>query len=97
MQSFLDVQRRPVIAFDAKNAEHRKHVAEFIKQGTWANCPVAFYAPDGISVKAYAMQELVDFYLQQEFPVAEVTAPKKRATVKSKTGGKLIAIKTKAA
>lgn len=95
MQSLLDVRRRPVVAFDAKNAEHRKHVAEFIKLGTWANCPVTFYTPDGISVRAYAMQELVDFYLQQEFPVTAV-APKKRASVKSTAGGKLISINPKA-
>jgi len=90
MQSYLDVSRRPVIVFDAKNAEHRKHVAEFLKTGTWANCPVAFYAPDGISVKAYATETLVNFYLQQEF-----NASKKRAAVKTNASGKLIAAGSK--
>ena len=85
MQSLLDVQRRPVIAFDPKNAEHRKHVAEFLKTGTWANCPIAFYAPDNISVKAYAMETLVEFYLKQEF----ASRPRK--------SGKLIAMKSKEA
>jgi hypothetical protein len=69
MQTFLDVQRRPVVHFDPKNSEHRKYVAEFLKKGTWTNCPVAFYAPDNISVRAYAMATLVDFYLQNEFPL----------------------------
>lgn len=85
MQSFLDVCRRQVVVFDPNNVEHRKHMLQFLKEGTWGNCPVAFYAPDNMSIKAYAMETLIDFYLKQEFVVA-----KRRASIKT---GKLIAIK----
>ncbi len=89
MQSFLDASRRPVVVFDPTNLEHRKHVARFLKKGTWGTCPVAFYTPDNMSVKAYAMETLVDFYLKKEF-AARPAAPKRRASIKT---GKLIAIK----
>jgi hypothetical protein len=85
MQTFLDVQRRPVVHFDPKNSEHRKYVAEFLKKGTWTNCPVAFYAPDNVSVRAYAMATLVDFYLQNEFPA------KSRQRRSKNDDGKLLA------
>jgi hypothetical protein len=89
MQSFLDVQRRPVVHFDPKNSEHRKHVSEFLKKGTWANCPVAFYAPDNVSIRTYAMTTLVDFYLQNEFPAESKTS---RRRVGKNVDGKLLAI-----
>ena len=89
MQSFLDASRRPIVIFDPTNADHRKYVAQFIKKGTWGKCPVAFYTPDNMSVKAYAMETLVRFYLKKEFAVKRA-APKKRASIKT---GKLIAIK----
>jgi hypothetical protein len=85
MQSFLDVCRRPVVVFDPTNVEHRKHMSQFLKEGTWGKCPVAFYAPDNMSIKAYAMETLIDFYLKKEFVVS-----KRRASIKT---GKLIAIK----
>jgi len=87
MQSYLDAQRRPVIPFDPTNPEHRRHVSNFIKKGTWADCPIAFYAPDNLSVKAYALETLVEFYLKQEF------ASKSRRGIRS---GKLISIKANA-
>jgi hypothetical protein len=60
-------------------------MSQFLKEGTWGKCPVAFYAPDNMSIKAYAMETLIDFYLKKEFVVS-----KRRAPIKT---GKLIAIK----
>ena len=93
MQSYLDVQRRPVVHFDPANPEHRKHVAEFLKKGTWANCPIAFYAPDNISVKAYAMETLVDFYLHNEFPVVKTKSSRRHHVANN--DGKLLAFSNK--
>ena len=96
MQSFLELHKRPVVQFDPSNPEHRRQVALFIKEGTWGKCPWAFYAPDNLSIKAYAMQTLVDYYLAKEFvaPVEETkTAQRKKS--KSVSGGKLIAIQGK--
>jgi hypothetical protein len=67
MQSFLDTIRRPVVQFDVANEEHRKQMAIFLKYGTWGKCPYAFYSPNDISVKAYAIEMLAEFYLNQEF------------------------------
>ena len=73
MQSFLDSLRRPVVHFDVTNEEHRKQMAIFLKYGTWGKCPYAFYAPNDISVKAYAIEMLAEFYLNQEFKNINIT------------------------
>jgi hypothetical protein len=94
MQSFLELHKRPVIKFDPTNPEHRREVVRFLKEGTWGKCPWAFYAPDNLSIKAYATQSLVEFYLGKEFPV-ENTKPvrgKKSGAVAHKAG-KLISIR----
>lgn len=67
MQSFLDTVRRPVVQFDVTNVEHRMHMATFIKNSTWSKCPYVFYVPQDISVKAYATEMLVEYYLTKEF------------------------------
>lgn len=67
MQTILDVNRRPVVPFDVTNAEHRRYVAVFLKTGTWSHSPVSFYAPEGISSRAHAVESLVAYYLQNEF------------------------------
>jgi hypothetical protein len=85
MQTILDLNRRPVVAFDVSNAEHRRYVSDFLKSGTWSHSPVAFYAPEGISARAFAMESLVSYYLQNEF---QDSKPKK--TVKQ--SGRLIAV-----
>ena len=70
MQTLLDVHRRPVVMFDPKNAEHRKHMASFLKHGTWSRSPVTFYAPENISVRSYALESMLDFYIRKEFAPA---------------------------
>ena len=91
MQSFLDTIRRPVVHFDVKNAEHRMHMAMFIKNSTWSKCPYVFYAPHDISVKAYATQMLVEYYLSSEFPEQfESNESKKRVKTIRITDGKKV-------
>lgn len=91
MQSFLELNKRPVVQFDPKNPQHREQVVLFLKEGTWGKCPWAFYAPDNLSIKAYAMQTLVDYYLSKEFAVEE-TKPTRGKKATGGNGGKLIAI-----
>ena len=81
MQTFLDTFRRPVVHFDVNNEEHRKQMAIFLKHGTWGKCPYAFYSPNDISVKAYAIEMLAEYYLNQEFKnISNVQKPKGHKT-----------------
>lgn len=83
MQTILDVCRRPVVPFNVDNADHRRYVADFLKTGTWSHSPVSFYAPDGISSRAYAVEKLVAYYLHNEFNEAKKVA---------KRSGKLVTV-----
>jgi hypothetical protein len=67
MQTFLDLHRRPVVRFDPSNAEHRRFAAIFLREGSWTKCPYAFYAPDDLSIRSYAIEILAEYYLNQEF------------------------------
>jgi len=68
MPYLLDLYRKPLVKFEPSNPEHRQMVATFLKDGTWSTCPVRFYTPGDISVKAYTLDSLVQYYLNQEFP-----------------------------
>lgn len=69
--SVLQAVKRPQVAFDVTNKEHRKLYAEFLKSGTWGRCPFAFYIPNNDAANnnlAYAMQRLLtEFYIGKEF------------------------------
>lgn len=91
MQSFLELHKRPVVQFDPSNPEHRHQAAMFLKNGTWGKCPWAFYAPDNLSIKAYAMQTMVEYYLKKEFAEEAKNTAKRRSMAKP-VGGKLITI-----
>lgn len=88
-QTLLDVNRRPTVIFNPKNAEHRRYVAEFYRNGTWGKCPVLFYAFNDVSVKSMTSQSLIEHYLNQEFPAD--TKPKSKGKPAS-TAGKLFKI-----
>lgn len=94
MQSLLDLYRRPVVYFDPKNPAHREQMAIFLRTGTWSKSPYAFYAPDNLSVKAYALQTMLEFYLSEEFPVENTKPTKaKKAKAAPNNVGKLISIR----
>lgn len=71
MQTLLDVHRRPVVMFDASNAKHRQYMAAFLKNGTWGKSPVTFYAPDNVSVRSYALESMLEFYMRKEFAIVD--------------------------
>lgn len=69
--SVLQAVKRPQVAFDVTNEEHRQLYAQFLRTGTWGRCPIAFYIPNNDSANnnlAYAMQRLLtEFYINKEF------------------------------
>lgn len=58
-------------AFNPSLKLHRKHYANFLKNGTWGKCPVAFYIPDSEESNTnmlFAMQRmLTEYYTEREF------------------------------
>lgn len=92
MQSFLDLYRRPVVHFDPKNSQHREQAAIFLRTGTWAKSPYAFYAPDNLSIKAYALQSMVEYYIENEFPLESTKSTRSKKSVNKSHHGKLISI-----
>ena len=68
MSFFLDQHRKPVILFDVDNPTHRLYFSNFLKRGTWGSIPIRFYSPGSISVKEFATNSLLDFYINSEFP-----------------------------
>jgi hypothetical protein len=67
--SILDYCLRPLVAFDVENAEHRKHVYDFLVNRGWAKCPFRFILPDNpnLNLEAAIKQTLLDYYMGAEF------------------------------
>lgn len=66
--SVLQLNVRPLVAFDVCNVEHRKYYADFIKNKTWGYCPVRF-AIDGLPTDLITQiqRDMVDYYVNKEF------------------------------
>lgn len=79
--STLHFHARPWVAFDAHNAEHRQHYADFLKFNTWGRCPVRFVMADeqGTDLPTLMRNRLVEYYVQVEF--RERKAPKARRAI----------------
>lgn len=96
MQTFLDIHKRPVVSFDVNNPAHREQVTIFLRNGTWGKSPYMFYVPGDISVKAYVIDAMIDYYCNNEFPVKAEKLIRRKKTANlngtSKKGGKLISI-----
>ena len=59
---------RPVVAFNVRNAEHRRWFAEFVKYQTWGRCPVRFMAEAlDQDLVSYISDKMLAYYVQQEF------------------------------
>jgi len=68
--SILQLNCRPLLAFDAGNVEHRKHYAQFLKKKTWGYCPVRFAVLGShTDLITQIERELVDYYTLKEFKV----------------------------
>jgi hypothetical protein len=70
--SKLQLLHRPWVVFDPNNEHHRQYYSEFVHYRTWGRCPVRFFVDDDSGDLVTMMQrKLVDYYVGQEFPVAE--------------------------
>jgi len=72
MTNILQTSHRPWVLFDANNQQHRAYYAEFCDISSWGKCPVRFmYDPNYTDLLAHIQCELVKYYIQQEFNVAQ--------------------------
>ncbi len=68
--SILDLKSRPTVEFDAKNLQHRKHYAEFVKKKSWGYCPVRFAVRGSrTDLITQIERDMVDYYSYKEFKV----------------------------
>ena len=66
--SILYRGNRPLVSFDANNAEHRRWFAEFVKYRTWGKCPVRFLSESlDQDLVSYIEEKMLGYYVQQEF------------------------------
>jgi hypothetical protein len=67
--SKLEYYARPLVAFDAKNKEHRRFYYQFVKTRSWGNCPVRFIVPEatGSDLVKMIQTEMINYYIMQEF------------------------------
>lgn len=64
----LNVYNRPYEAYDPNKKEHRKALAEFVKTGSWAKCPVQFVHTDQTGEHLPVMfARTLAYYAQKEF------------------------------
>ena len=81
--SKLEFYARPLVAFDAKNKQHRRWYHEFVQYGGWGQCPVRFIVPEstGSDLVKIITRSLIEYYISREF-VAEM--PQKKVNQKRK-------------
>ena len=68
MHTKLDIFRKPVIAFDPENKQHRKYWAMFLRDKSWVNIPVRFAFTENVHDIAYMInRQLAEYYVTKEF------------------------------
>jgi len=67
--SKLEYYARPLVAFDAKNKEHRRFYYQFVQTRSWGHCPVRFIVPEatGSDLIKMIQTEMINYYVLQEF------------------------------
>lgn len=75
--SQLQLYGRPWIVFDPSNRQHRKYYHEFVKSGTWGQCPFRFVvADDQGDLVTMIQRSLIKYYVGREFDVVKKQQPK---------------------
>ena len=70
--SVLQLNVRPLVAFDVNKTEHRKYYSDFVQNKTWGYCPVRFVVEGTpTDLITHIQRELVDFYVRKEFKVKQ--------------------------
>ena len=67
--SKLEFYARPLVAFDARNKEHRRFYHEFVQSRSWGHCPVRFIVPEatGSDLIKMIQTEMINYYVAKEF------------------------------
>lgn len=66
--SQLELHGRPWTVFDPSKQQHRSWYYNFVKTGTWGQCPVRFVVPeDHGNLITMIQRNLVAYYVTQEF------------------------------
>lgn len=67
--SKLEFYARPLVAFDAKNKEHRRFYHQFVQTKSWGHCPVRFIVPEatGSDLIKMIQTEMINYYVSKEF------------------------------
>ncbi len=65
----LEFLKRPLVAFDPYNKEHRRYYADYLEYGGWGRCPVRFICPEdfGMDLPTMIKNRLIDYYMDREF------------------------------
>lgn len=87
--SKLEFYCRPLIAFDATNAEHRSYYYQFLERQGWGWCPYRFIVPEGTNGNLISeiQQQMLAYYVRKEFETG--------ARIRSKAVQKTVVQKTK--
>lgn len=88
--SLLEMYKRPVVMFDAKNADHRKWFASFARDHSWKGCPVRFVVTDvngnlSDNLVVAMSNQVTMFYLNQEFKKKKKSYYKRKTDAVTKT------------
>lgn len=64
----LNLFRKPTIAFDVNNRQHRNDYAIFLKTGSWKHCSVHYEVADAYGeVQSVVQRKLLEYYSSREF------------------------------
>jgi hypothetical protein len=98
--SLLYLRARPIVAFDATNAEHRRYYRKFIETQSWGHCPVRFMVESlNTDLLAYINATMLAWYIEQEFKndkaaTKKNTKPRSKSTSGTVSSGQSISTKS---
>lgn len=61
------LKTRETVTFDPSNPQHRLHYSEFIRTGSWRDCPVRYQVRDMGQQQALMQRQLLEWYARSEF------------------------------
>lgn len=66
--SKLELYVRPLVLFDAGNKKHRHYYFDFLKTGSWKNCPVRFALHEDVgNIQGTIQRKMIEYYSEKEF------------------------------
>lgn len=78
--SILNLSSRSTVRFDVSNAQHRQYVQDFMKNRSWAKCPVVFYVDSEYgSVTEMVSEQMMRFYMSKDTDIKTKRVYKKRS------------------